>query len=108
MAGLAHRKAAMEASSKLISLRKLFPEAFSSGTFQFNYSTSDWENGRRIMLSHNDLSLVVLGNFKADQTAVAFPNFPKGGMWYNVLTGEQKYIGYTNEPITLQPGQVLV
>lgn len=105
---LPHRKAAMEASSKLISLRKLFPTAFSSGTFQFNYSTSDWDNGRRISLSHNDLSLLVLGNFKADQTAVAFPNFPKGGMWYNVLTGEQKYIGYTNEPITLQPGQVLV
>lgn len=106
--GLTHRKAAMEASSKLISLRKMFPSAFSSGTFQFNYGTSDWENGRRISLSHNDLSLLVLGNFKADQTAVAFPNFPKGGMWYNVLTGEQKYIGYTNEPITLQPGQVLV
>lgn len=106
--GLPHRKAAMEASSKLISLRKLFPAAFSSGTFQFSYSTSDWENGRLISLSHNDLSLLVLGNFKADQTAVASPNFPKGGMWYNVLTGEQKYIGYTNEPITLQPGQVLV
>ncbi len=105
---LPHRKAAMEASSKLISLRKMFPGAFSNGTFQFNYGTSDWENGRRIMLSHNDLSLLVLGNFKADQTAVAFPNFPKGGLWYNVLTGEQKYIGYTNEPITLQPGQVLV
>lgn len=105
---LPHRKAAMEASSKLISLRKMFPAAFTNGTFQFNYSASDWESGRRIVLSHNDLSLMVLGNFKADQTAVAFPNFPKGGLWHNVLTGEQKYIGYVNEPITLEPGQVLV
>jgi 1,4-alpha-glucan branching enzyme/plastocyanin len=105
---LPHRKAAMEASAKLISLRSMFPAAFTNGTFQFNYSTSDWENGRRIVLSHNDLSLMVLGNFKADQTAVVFPNFPKGGLWHNVLTGEQKYIGYVNDPITLQPGQVVV
>ena len=105
---LPHRKAAMEASSKLISLRRMYPQAFNSGAFQFNFGSSDWESGRRISLTHNDLSLLVIGNFKSDQTATAFPNFPKSGMWHNVLTGEQKYIGFTNEPITLQPGQVLV
>ena len=87
---------------------RMYPQAFNSGAFQFNFGSSDWESGRRISLTHNDLSLLVIGNFKSDQTATAFPNFPKSGMWHNVLTGEQKYIGFTNEPITLQPGQVLV
>lgn len=105
---LPHRKAVMEASSKIINLRKLFPTAFREGEFQFNYSNTDWDNGRRISLKHDELSLMVLGNFKADQSAIMFPNFPKSGMWYNVLTGEQKYIGYVNEPITLQAGELLL
>ena len=40
--------------------------------------------------------------------STAFPNFPKTGMWYNVLTGENKYVGYVNDPIQVPAGQVLV
>ena len=105
---LAHRKAAYDMSSRIISLRSMFPKAFTEGNYSLNVSTSDWENGRRIALTHSDLSLVVLGNFKADGSITSFPNFPKTGMWYNVLTGQEYYVGSANNPINLTPGQVLV
>jgi 1,4-alpha-glucan branching enzyme len=105
---LAHRKEAMEKSAKIISLRKMFPKAFSEGEFQANYGVSDWNNGRRLALQHADLNLVVLGNFKPDQDATAYPSFPKEGTWYNVLSGEPKYVSNKNEAITLKRGEVLL
>lgn len=105
---LPHRRAAYEASAKIVSLRRMFPTAFTQGNFQLNIGPNDWENGRRIALTHSDLSLVVLGNFKPSTTATAFPNFPKTGMWYNVLTGAEYFVGFNNNPITLQPGELLM
>lgn len=105
---LAHRKSAMETSSKVINLRRMYPNAFVNGEYQTNVGSGDWTRGRRIMLNHEDLALVVLGNFKASETAEALPAFPKGGVWYNVLTGEQRFVGNLNEPIVLQPGQLLM
>jgi glycosidase len=105
---LPHRKAAYDASSKIITLRKMYPTAFTQGNYQLNVGTGDWENGRRLALTHSDLNLLVLGNFKPDASAVAFPNFPKTGMWYNVLTGAEYYVGSTNNPITLAKGELLI
>ncbi len=105
---LAHRKAAYDASSKIISLRKLYPKVFNEGTYSMQTSMSDWENGRRISITHNDLNVVVLGNFKANDKTTAFPNFPKTGSWYNLITGQIYYVGYANTPIELQPGQLLI
>ena len=105
---LPHRKAAYDASSKIISLRRMFPAAFTQGNYQMNVGSSDWDNGRRIALTHSDLNLLVLGNFKADASATAFPNFPKTGMWYNVLTGAEYFVGFNNNPITLSAGELLI
>lgn len=104
---LPHRKAAYEASAKIISLRKMFPTAFTQGTFSTQVTTSDWSQGRRIALTHNDLNMVALGNFQTNST-YAYPSFPKTGLWYNLLTGEQTYIANTNAPITLQAGELLI
>lgn len=105
---LAHRKAAYEASAKIITIRKMFPTAFTQGNFTLNIGTGDWENGRRIALTHADLNLVVLGNFKDNNSITAFPNFPKTGSWYNVLTGEIYYVGSVNSPIDIPAGQVRI
>ena len=105
---LAHRKAAYEASSKIITMRKLFPTAFTQGNFTLNVGIGDWDNGRRIALTHANLNLIVLGNFKDNVTITAFPNFPKTGSWYNVLTGEIYYVGSTNSPISIPAGQVMI
>lgn len=105
---LVHRKAAYEASAKIINLRKIFPLAFEQGTFQTSIGGSDWSGGRRISLVHNDLNLVVLGNFSATTTANTYPSYPKSGLWYNLLTGDKKYIGNVNDPVLLSSGELQI
>jgi 1,4-alpha-glucan branching enzyme len=105
---LAHRKAAYDTSSKINTLRKMFPTAFTEGTYSMQIGGSDWENGRKISLTHADLSLMVMGNFKPDVTTTVYPTFPKTGLWYNVITGESTYIGSINTSFPVPAGQVLI
>jgi len=104
---LAHRKAAMDASAKIITLRKLYPTAFTQGSFVTTIGTNDWA-GRRIALSHADLNMVVLGNFDATLPLDITPNFSKTGIWYNLLTGELLNVTNTSMVITMQPGDLLI
>ncbi|MDO9153444.1 MAG: T9SS type A sorting domain-containing protein, partial [Paludibacter sp.] len=101
-------KAAADASAKIISLRKMYPTAFTAGTFSLQIGLNYWSAGRRIALTHADLNLIVLGNFTSSTTVSANPNFPKTGSWYNLLTGEIFYVGYTTTPINLKAGEVLI
>ncbi|MEA4975815.1 MAG: alpha-amylase family glycosyl hydrolase [Paludibacter sp.] len=105
---LPHRKAAYDTSAKIITLRRMFPDAFTQGNFSLQIGSGDWESGRRIALTHGDLNLVVLGNFKADASITASPNFSKTGMWYNVLTGEPVNVTNTSMTVTVPKGQVLL
>ncbi|MEI8086302.1 MAG: alpha-amylase family glycosyl hydrolase [Paludibacter sp.] len=104
---LAHRKAAADASAKIITLRKLYPTAFTQGSFALSIAESDWSAGRRIALTHADLNMVVLGNF---QTAAitASPNFQKTGTWYNLLTGAELNVTNTQMTISMQAGELLI
>ncbi|MDD2799159.1 MAG: alpha-amylase family glycosyl hydrolase [Bacteroidales bacterium] len=102
------RKAAYEACSKVISLRRDYPNAFTQGNFALNVGSGDWSAGRRIALTHSDLNMVVLGNFDASASAATNPNFPNTGLWYNVLTGQDYYVGNTSTTIVLQPGELAV
>ncbi|MDD4971689.1 MAG: alpha-amylase family glycosyl hydrolase [Paludibacter sp.] len=105
---LPHRKAASDACAKIMTLRKLYPTAFTQGTFALNIALADWNSGRRIALTHADLNMVVLGNFNASGTINANPNFQKTGTWYNLLTGEQLNVTNTAMTITMQPGDLLI
>lgn len=105
---IAHRKAAYETASKIITIRKMFPTAFTEGNFNFKIGTSDWDNGRVISLTHSDLNLVVMGNFKADAGATVYATFPKTGMWYNAITGESTYVSSNNTSYPVNAGQVLI
>ena len=105
---LAHRKAAYDMSSKIITLRKLYPTAFTQGNFALYIGSSDWANGRRIALTHNDLNMVVLGNFQPDASITANPNFPKTGMWYELLTGQELNVTNTKMTMNMQKGQLLI
>ena len=105
---LAHRKAASDACSKIMTLRKMYPVAFNQGTFDLNIALADWNTGRRIALTHTDLSMVVLGNFNASASITATPNFQKTGTWYNLLTGAQLNVTNTAMAITMQPGDLLI
>ena len=105
---LAHRKAAYDASSKIITLRSLYPNAFTQGTFSMQISESDWNQGRRIALTHSDLSMVALGNFNASAPISALPNFPKAGTWYELLTGEVLNVTNTNMTISMNAGDLKI
>ena len=105
---LAHRKAAADASAKIITLRSLYPTAFTQGNFALNVGTGDWSAGRRIGLSHADLNLVVLGNFDPVNTITASPNFQTSGTWYNLITGEALSVSNTHMTINMKPGELLI
>ncbi|MFT3753036.1 MAG: alpha-amylase family glycosyl hydrolase [Paludibacter sp.] len=104
---LAHRKVAADAAAKIITLRRLYPTAFTQGVYSLQTGTNDWSQGRRISLVHSDLNMIVLGNFQNTST-VANPGFSKTGTWYNLLTGEAFYVPSTSMTITLQAGELLI
>jgi hypothetical protein len=105
---LSHRKAAADACAKVLNLRKQYPNAFTNGTFSVQITTNDWNAGRRIALTHADLNMVALGNFNASANITAYPNFPKTGNWYNLLTGETLNVTNTSMSVSMTPGQLLV
>jgi len=105
---LAHRKAASDACAKIISLRKTYPTAFTTGTFTLSIGLNDWNSGRRIALTSSDLNMIALGNFNASATITATPNFPKTGIWYNLLTGEQLNVTNTAMTMSMQAGDLLI
>jgi 1,4-alpha-glucan branching enzyme len=101
---LAHRKAAYDASSKIISLRRLYPDAFTTGSFSLQVGEADWNAGRRIALTHADLNMVALGNFRTDATISANPGFQKTGTWYELLSGETLNVTNTSMAIDIPAG----
>ena len=101
---IAHRKAAYDASSKIISLRRLYPDAFTTGAFLLQVAEADWNAGRRIALTHADLNMVVLGNFRTDAGISANPSFQKTGTWYELLSGETLNVTNTSMAIDIPAG----
>ncbi|MEA4851836.1 MAG: alpha-amylase family glycosyl hydrolase [Paludibacter sp.] len=101
---IAHRKAAYDASSKIISLRRLYPDAFTTGAFSLQIAEADWNAGRRIALTHADLNMVVLGNFRTDAGISANPTFQKTGTWYELLSGETLQVTNTTMAIDIPTG----
>ena len=101
---IAHRKAAYDASSKIISLRRLYPDAFTTGAFSLQIAEADWNAGRRIALTHADLNMVVLGNFRTDAGISANPTFQKTGTWYELLSGETLQVTNTTMAINIPTG----
>lgn len=105
---LPHRKAAYDACSKIISLKKMYPTAFMQGNYNMQVAQSDWANGKRIALTHSDLNMVALGNFQSTNTVTTYPSFQKAGKWYDLLTGDSIDITNTNLTIDLQAGELKI
>jgi 1,4-alpha-glucan branching enzyme len=105
---LSQRKEAYNASAKIINLRKLYPTAFTHGSFFTSITASDWTGARRIILIHSDLDMVALGNFDAVNSITITPNFPKTGLWYNLITGEQLNVSNLSTTLNMNPGELLI
>ena len=105
---LPHRKAAYDKSAKIVSLKKKYPVAFTMGNYNMQIGSGDWNNGKRIAITHDDLNMVMLGNFQPSGSTVSYPNFPKTGMWYELLTGEELNVTNTQMQINVNAGDVKI
>lgn len=102
------RSRAFVRSAKVLNLRKLYPEAFSDGSFAWNVNVSDWNDGRRITLQHDELNMIVLGNFKAEDEMKISPLFPKTGVWHELISGASLNIQNTDTLLRMSAGKLYV
>ncbi len=102
-----YRREAYYNTAKILNMRKQYPNAFNEGECELNVGYNDWENGRRIAIKHNDLNMVVLGNFKTE-SAITYPNFPQTGTWYELISEEEFPVSNPNMTIELQAGEVRI
>ena len=103
------RLALHDVYSKVINFRSLYSDLFSNPTsWNWQVTNSDWTAGRRIYLTNGTLSTIILGNLTGTGPISASPNFPKTGIWYNLLTGEQLNVTNTSMTITMQLGDLLI
>jgi len=97
------RKQVYNVYSKLINLRfhKWYKDAFITGSTERSLSGAfKW-----LKVSSGDTSyLVAIGNFDVTATSGSI-TFPKGGTWYNYLTGATFTATGAAQTISLQPGE---
>lgn len=98
----ASRKALKDAYSKMMNLRKDYPQVFNSQTaFNWQVSGNDWANGKRMVYQHPDMDVIVVGNFN-NTSITAVPNFTKTGNWYELLSNTT--LSVTDKSMTLPIG----
>lgn len=103
------RLALHDVYSKVMNFRNQYSDLFSNpSSWNWQVTTSDWANGRRIFLTNGTLSTVILGNLTGTGPITANPNFPSTGIWYDLLTGNQLNVTSTSMPITMQLGSLLI
>lgn len=102
------RKKAYDQSAKIINLKRAYPAPFTQGNVGMQVGVSDWQQGKRIGITHSDLNIVVLGNFQPSTTITARPNFPKKGTWYELLTGQSYQVNQTDMAISIPAGEVRI
>ena len=105
---LTHRKNAYDKSAKIINLKKNYPNAFISGVYTKNIGQYDWTNGKRLILAHNELNLVVLGNFLPSGSISMTADFPNTGTWYDLFSGESISVTNTKMSFEVTGGDVRI
>lgn len=93
------RKALYDFYKKMISLRNEYPV----------FQTTDYDLAvnpalKRIVLRHESMNVVILGNFGVQQGEIA-GGFPHTGQWYDMLNSGSIEVANANDPINLQAGE---
>ncbi len=86
--------------SAIIRLRTEHSEIFR--TPHYNIDASGL--GKRIWVSHNNMNVLVLGNFSVNTISMV-PDFQHTGTWYNYLEGTTYNVSNTQTAITMSPGE---
>ncbi len=94
------RQKLYKAVSAIIRLRTDYSQVFRNGNF-------NWTAGgevRKIILTHPDLNLAIVGNFGLAATEIV-PGFPANGTWYDYFSADSMEVTDQNMPINLMPGE---
>jgi hypothetical protein len=103
------RLALHDVYSKVMNFRNQYSDLFANpSSWNWQVSTSDWDNGRRIFLTNGSMNVIILGNFTGTGAIITYPNFPKTGTWYELLTGNQLNVTNTTIPLTLSQGELRI
>ena len=91
--------------SSLIELRSQ-SEAFTSLQTDVSMKVGNGDYGRRIVLEHDSMDAVVVGNMGVTARDVA-TNFPSTGTWYDYFTGQEVNIesAEQNAAVSMAPGE---
>jgi 1,4-alpha-glucan branching enzyme len=85
--------------AELIALRKAYP-TFSTTNFALSLNAA----GKRIYLYHNDMNVVIIGNFGVTATSISL-TFPQTGNWFEYFSQTQANYATAEQSFTLQPGE---
>ncbi|MGL5317112.1 MAG: alpha-amylase family glycosyl hydrolase, partial [Bacteroidales bacterium] len=81
-----NRKTLHESYTKILNLRKKYPQVFNSETsFNWQVASSNWGNGKRLEYNHKDMDVIVVGNFMSTNINT-IPDFTKTGTWYELVS----------------------
>ena len=94
-----NRKSLFYTWAEIIALRKGLP-VFSTN----NYSVSLSGAGKQIKLYHNDMDVVIVGNFDVANQSVSV-TFPSTGNWYEYFSQSSMSLDNAETTITLEPGE---
>ena len=79
------RRELYDTYSKLLHFRNQYANSITNGTLRYNISSADWPV-RRIEITDNDMSFLLIGNFHATNSQTINPGL--SGTWYDFMTGE--------------------
>lgn len=101
----ADRKFLYDIYSKLLYLRKQYPELFRARGdfsnqygFKWNVDVSSWDGGRMIHSQALDKSMVIVGNFSG-LDADCYAEFTNTGIWYDYMNGGTIEVNATNQNV---------
>ncbi|MBB3187071.1 alpha-amylase family glycosyl hydrolase [Microbacter margulisiae] len=96
------RKTLHDTYAKILNFRDEYPTLFSNPVaWNWQVSTSDWSSGRRIYLTNDTITAIILGNFTGTGSITAYPAFGKTGTWYDLITGQSLNVTDPNMSLTL-------
>lgn len=103
------RLALHDVYAKVLNFRNQYSSLFSNpSSWNWQVTTSDWSNGRRIFVTDGNMNVIVLGNFTGTGAITATPNFPNTGTWYELISGNQLNVTNTGMTVTMQIGDLLI
>lgn len=94
-----NRKSLFYAWAEMINLRNSLPVFHTN-----NFTTSLSGAGKQIKLNHDDMNVVIVGNFNVSAQDISV-TFPSSGKWYEYFSQSEITLTTTSTTLTMNPGE---